>query len=198
MNPYTFWFFVFAIICVIVVFLERLKFQSRARLDYSGDLESDDDTSPILAQDTPQFFTIEELRRALLPGLDDEQYRELSVRISVRSAILAIRKMGLVPAKIDKMKGTPSVTGNDLIVFPGNFSERDNEDGLGNWDIVALGSESIRPGTYPIECDIYGGSMIAAVHPRSKHAGKFPPDYQDFWEKGGHFQIQTTYGTVEV
>lgn len=186
--------------CLIFWGVSEYKYL-RSGLSSDPGLERDDDTSPIIGQDVPQLFTIDQLRRAMLPGLSDDQYEEMSYRISVRSAIFAIRKMGLVPAnslvvsKID----TSKIRGEEVILIPGFFERRsDNADGLGNWQVNFLLPNRSGFGSTPIECDIYGESLVVAVHPRSKYAGKFPPEFEEKWERGENFHVETKHGTVVI
>jgi hypothetical protein len=134
-----------------------------------------------------RYLSIVELRRALEPGRTDTEYAFYADRISVRSALIAIRKLGLAPAVIDAYSAThtPKTAGDMFIIFPGT-GEYCNARGGEGWAVNVIPPDD---STYNCEMiaigqDMYGPSLIAAVAPDSPFAGRFPAEWEKSWEKG--------------
>ncbi len=132
-----------------------------------------------------RYLTILELRRALEPDLEDSQHE--TRRMSLRSAMLALRVLGLAPATYDarNYQHTPVMTGDDVVAFPGTLTPTKKAGAEGWESMVAL---SDRYDTFDtlmgIGFDICGASRVAAVEPDSIFAGKFPPEWQLCWDRG--------------
>ncbi len=134
-----------------------------------------------------RYLTIRQLREALEPGLTEPQYLDLCFRMSLRSAMLAIRKLGLVPATYATLsdKHTPRPLKEAVVAFAGALMPT-----------VELGAEKwaaqvVVPERYAqiyvwmgIGFDLIDDSYVAAVEPGTTFAGKFPPEWEKCWANG--------------
>jgi len=152
----------------------------------------------VQAQAFVRFLTVRELRKALEPNLTGEQLDMCSIRISVRSALLAIRKLGLAPALF--RAHNPSMfprlkNREDFVIFPG-APRRSNKSGAEGWEcrISDKTDSSPSPEYMGIGFDMNGGSRIAAVEPESLFAGEFPRDWVESWDRGDPITLEGFLG----
>lgn len=154
------------------------------------------------AQKKVRYLTIRELREGLQPGLTEKDYIGLSYRMSIRSALLALKKLGLVPAVKEALEDmiTPEVEGEEFIAFPGKLIPCDRPGSEGSASYVLFSITSVQVDGYMgIGFDLHGNSRVAAVEPGSLLAGAFPIEWQVRWNQGlTAMRVQTLAGEVRV
>lgn len=126
------------------------------------------------------YLSIKELRKLLEPTMSEAELNLQSKRISVSSALEAINRLQLNPAKIEAWsESTPTPGGDDVVIFPGTFvpTPQHMRGAVGEWSVATIQSPEGGDARCitPTGCDIYAGSLVAVVNPGSRFAGKLPP-----------------------